>query len=306
MASCREIGCRRRPAPLALRPPASHPTQAPPPTPTPPRRAQATTPSGVKVKLVVPEGAVPGTNLTFALPPQAQAASETRLAALVKIQSRRRGQIARRDGRSPVVLRATKQEQEAITRVQSVFRGHSARNDQQEAARLEWMAYYMQPDVQRWEEALKLAVTPEEEAMVENAQKGVSEEEVKRLKWLEHYTTSGVYDKADALVVTPLEAATVLKARSISAKGFCSCVGDKAQTESRRAVQFVSSVRSYQWDVAEVLAISADELQDVADSKLRVETMAELQRSGDINGALAYAITEAERAKIRAASNAPH
>ena len=44
--------------------------------------------------------------------------------------------------------------------LQSTFRGHTARNEQQEASRVQWLTYYMQPSVAEWDEALSLAVSP--------------------------------------------------------------------------------------------------------------------------------------------------
>ena len=62
-------------------------------------------------------------------------------------------------------------ENAAALKVQKTFRGHQARNGQQEESRLQWMAYYMQPEIGEWEEALSLAVSPEEEEQIKQETK---------------------------------------------------------------------------------------------------------------------------------------
>ena len=63
-------------------------------------------------------------------------------------------------------MHAPREEIRAALKLQSVFRGHTTRIEQQEAARLQWMRYYMQPEVAKWDEALGLAVSMEEEAEI--------------------------------------------------------------------------------------------------------------------------------------------
>lgn len=54
----------------------------------------------------------------------------------------------------------------AALKVQAVFRGHSARNIQEEASRVEWFRYYTRPDVADWDAALNLAVSPKEKMTI--------------------------------------------------------------------------------------------------------------------------------------------
>ena len=63
-------------------------------------------------------------------------------------------------------------------------------------SRLQWMGYYMQPEVAQWEEALALAVTPEEEEQVAAAKAGIAYEEEKRTKWFHFYLSNSNFDKA--------------------------------------------------------------------------------------------------------------
>ena len=123
-------------------------------------RLQATTPSGVKVKLVVPEKAEPGMSLTFTLP-KSHSPKETQAATV--IQCRMRGKKARngiattgtgskgaisKEAHSneggatlePTVhLTATADVEKAAVALQASFRGHTVRNDQQEQSRLQWI-----------------------------------------------------------------------------------------------------------------------------------------------------------------------
>ena len=107
-------------------------------------KLQATTPSGVKVKLVVPEKAESGMSLTFTLP-KSHSPRETH--AATAIQCRVRGKQVRRSipakegvASSEVVhLSATPDMERAAVALQSSFRGHAVRNDQQEQSRLHWI-----------------------------------------------------------------------------------------------------------------------------------------------------------------------
>ena len=200
---------------------------------------------------------------------------------------------------NPIEL-ATPEVLAAATKVQATFRGHAVRNEQQEASRLEWMAYYMQPEVSQWDEALALAVTPEEEQQVAAAKAGIAYEEEKRLKWFQYYLGTSDFDKATELVISPVEQALVLKARSQDVPGLCACLSgsNPNDTENERAQQFVKAIREYDWDVAAALAVTEEELQDVSDSKVRVSTMDAAIQAGDKSRAYEYAITEEERTKI--------
>ena len=196
-------------------------------------------------------------------------------------------------------------------KLQSSFRGLNARNAQQETARLQWLQYYMLAEVGEWDQALTLCVTPQEEATVHKAKRAAQstsdiEEEARRVKWLKYHLVSSDFDRAAELVTTRLEAASLLKARVMSSKGWCKCLctPGAAQADAERKEQFVAAIKAYDWEVAEVLAISAEELQDFADSKLRVSELQKAVAEGKHDLAMQYAITAAEEERIEAASKA--
>jgi len=196
----------------------------------------------------------------------------------------------------------------AVTKVQSTFRGHAARNEQQEASRLQWMAYYMQPEVAEWAEAIALTVTEEEEEKVRAAQKGVQFEEEKRLEWFKFYLNEHNYLRAAELVVTPIEAATVLKAKATAEMPICMCCvagGNNPQVaEGERYERFVQAIRAYEWEVAAALAVSDEEARDVHDSQVRVKALIDATDNGNYQRALEFAITDDERHTLEAAIKA--
>ena len=78
-------------------------------------------------------------------------------------------------------------------------------------------------------------------------------------------------------------------------------MGDsKLNLETRRAEKFKDAIKAYEWAIAETLAWTEEEMQDLDDSKLRVELMTAAKVQGDFEKAHAYAITEAERDEIEA------
>jgi len=212
----------------------------------------ATTPSGVRVKLSVPEGAEPGTILTFALPANV-GASDRESKAAIMIQARVRGAKTRQSTVRAVQLEVDPEVLKAATKLQSTFRGHTTRNEQQEASRLQWMKYYMQPAVAEWEEALSLAVTPEEERKIHEARAASTEEGQERAKLFAHYLARGNYGKAADYATTPSDMARLLKAKVLAALGPCACcIGDKKVLERERSELFITSIRTYEWEVAEI------------------------------------------------------
>ena len=273
-------------------------------------KLQATTPSGVRVKLSVPEGAEPGTIVTFALP-GAVGGADRKAKAAVLLQARARGAKTRAElARDSTASTKTPEDEEielglAAIKLQKNFRGHSARTEQQEKSRLEWLAYYMQPEVALWEKARELAISAEEEAQIEAVQKGVEYEEASRLKWFRFYVSTSEFDEADKLVVTPIEAALVLRSRATVPPRCCACIQLSAPAaEAERYERFVQAIRSYHWEVAEVLALTPVEAQDVADSKVRVAALQHAISTNDTTKALEYAITNEEIAYIRAKASA--
>ncbi|KAL1495680.1 hypothetical protein AB1Y20_016544 [Prymnesium parvum] len=275
-------------------------------------KLQATTPAGVKVKLVVPENAEPGMSLTFTLPKGGEKPPPPPTdQAAIAIQSRMRGMKARKKeegggagaaGGAPQGPPPTPDEQKAAIALQSQFRGHVVRNEQQEQSRLQWMEYYKQPHVADFEKARELAVSPEEEDAIEAAKMIWADEEARRVKWFKHYLDRGNLKEAAKLVVTPLEEARLIMAQVRASNGLCACfVGESKQAlEARREEKFKDAIKLYEWDIAETLALSAEEIQDVEDSKLRVDLMNAAKVKGEFDKALAYTITLAEREAIEA------
>jgi hypothetical protein len=81
------------------------------------------------------------------------------------------------------------------------------------------------------------------------------------------------FAKANELVTTAVEDATVLKAHAMASRVLCSCVPRAGEIERERQQRFAAAVCAYEWEMAEILAMHADELQNVADSKRRVLAM---------------------------------
>ena len=243
------------------------------------QRLQATTPSGVKVKLVVPPGAKPGMLLTFQVPAKKAATKPESVpssspadrpvvdpeaaSAAIAIQSATRGRQTRKSltpaqkpaGAPPSMEQVNAEAAKAALTVQKVVRGHTVRNSQQEAARLQWMTYYQQPDVCEWQKALDLAVTDEEFAAIREAQRVAASSlgssagrgassvrpegpaplpaslsasaseapmadpaELRRQEWLSHYIKSREFDRAREVAKGAVEEAKVLKATAMSTR----------------------------------------------------------------------------------------
>jgi hypothetical protein len=113
-------------------------------------KLKATTPSGVKVLLRVPEDVGPGTELTFTLPEGATvskaASDDTAAEAEENVEA------------------------EAIIKMQSAFRGHHVRFQQTEEARLQWLQFHLQTG--EYEEARALCVSDKETQIVAAAEQG--------------------------------------------------------------------------------------------------------------------------------------
>ena len=209
----------------------------------------------------------------------------------------------------------------AAAKLQAGWRGFAARNDQAEQARLAWLEYHIKPDVMEWDLALELAVTDAERQMVVAARRAATGEDAAaeraRLGALKRSLAARDFGAAEAHAKTGIEAARVLKARALAAAGFGACLlpammaclgaidgkqrvaeQGAAKLESRRQQGFVKAVRNWEWAVAEVLAISAQEQQDVADSRERVAALQRLVHQRRYDHAKRYAITEDEIAHI--------
>ena len=163
--------------------------------------------------------------------------------------------------------------------------------------RLEWMKYYMQPDVAEYDKALELTCTPEEEQAVEDAK-----QENSRVQWMEFFVASGKLTEAREL---GWDGKNPPPPGGGSGGGLCAvfakCFAPSGGEEKRKA-DFVKAVRNYEWDLAASLAVTAEEKQDVADSKNRVEWMDYHTAQGDMEEALTYAITSEERMRVESAT----
>jgi len=319
--------------PLPLPPPSSSPPPADdedtfqitvPDGVNPGDKLKATTPSGVKVLLRVPEGAGPGTELNFTLPKgssSSKAAEEDTAAqaiAATRIQAKIRGKSVRKSVRSarPVgappkpaskVLTtelgdgagdAGVQLDMAAVRLQAAVRGHAVRYEQEEARRLEWLKYYMQPDVAEYDKAMELTCTPEEETAVEDAK-----QENSRTQWLEYFVADGKFNQArelgwDGNNPPPPAGSAPNGICGVFAKCFGGGGGAPTGPEAQRKANFTKAVRAYDWEGAQALAATSEEKADVVDSKNRVEWMEYHLAQGDRTQALTYAITSEERIRI--------
>ena len=129
-----------------------------------------------------------------------------------------------------------------------------------------------------------------------------SPDERRRVRWLQYYIGSHEYEKATNLVTTPAENAIVLKARAMRASGFCTCIPDAGKIEAERLQAFKVAIITYEWEVGEILAYSAEEQQDVADSRTRVEVLEKALSAGDFALASRFAITQAEQDRVKSAA----
>ena len=280
-------------------------------------RLQATTPTGAKVKLVVPEGAEPGMLLTFQVPKDGGKKKKKEFLAqersAILIQKHMRGAQARKQVpkpkvEKPAVVGPSPQEalDKAATKVQSSYRGLATRskisNKRQADARLQMLSYHL--ETMDFAQAAQLAITPEEEALVEAKKKAWQdkqtvdlssgiEEEARRRKWFKHFLLSNDFASAAELAYTKVDKAQLLKGQSLAAARCCSCL-PKLEIEIERAKQFHAAVRSSEFEVAEVLAINGEELQDVADSRVRVEHFRAACEAGNLDEARQLAILEVE------------
>ena len=69
------------------------------------------------------------------------------------------------------------------------------------------------------------------------------------------------------LAVGPLERARVLKATAMASRVLCSCLPGGGQVENERRMKLQSAMANREYDLAEVLAMTAEEHQAVADGR---------------------------------------
>ena len=161
----------------------------------------------------------------------------------------------------------------------------------------------------------------------------MAEQEERRREWLTYYAKEGKYDKALEMAVTPaeVEAINELKEKEIEEEdlGLMGCLpgggkmagndyhttgnggggaaaeygeggggGGGGEVEVERP--FVTAIKEYNWAAAEALAETAEDTQDLIDSKARVEIMFRDVTEGKFDHALELAITEQEVEEIQA------
>ena len=123
------------------------------------------------------------------------------------------------------------------------------------------------------------------------------------MQWLKHYLKKRDFAKAQELVETPKEGATVLKASAMAGGVCCACLsppGKHAAVEAERRTKFVEAVRSYEWEIAEILAITPEEFDDLAASKARVAALHSATTAGSFERAYALCITQEEADEVHA------
>ena len=225
--------------------------------------------------------------------------------------------------------------EKAAVRVQSFVRGHQARDSQEEVRRIEWLRFLAVEG--KYADALKLAIKPAEEAAVKQMQSGdveggtrklveattpksappsptpkvaaaakpsfsdaikaydwglgaelaSSEQDRKdladskaRVEWMAKYVKEGDVQRAKSLAITEAEV-------------------ERIDWQAKYGeVAFTEAIKAYKWQVATQLATSAQQRQDVLDSKARVEHLHKHLALRDWDLALQMAITPAEEAVI--------
>merc|ERR1712087_80383 len=146
----------------------------------------------------------------------------------------------------------------------------------QEHRRVTWLNHYIEES--KYEEALELCVTPEEEERV------AAKQETARLQWLGHYKEEGELNKALEMCVTYEEEAEIIG----------------LMNPEQKSEAFVEAIKAYDWELAKQLAQTEQEHNDLTLSIARVEDMNKLKEAGDTEQALALAITQKERDDIKA------
>jgi len=155
-------------------------------------KLRVTAPNGVKVLVTVPEGAVSGSQLEFALPEEAAAMPSTTAPEVVDTAEQPEDASPQPPIGDPPDLTPsseakaslpdppdalTSQNEEpkaldegsAAVLLQSGVRGHNARWQLQEHRRQTWLAHYLQPYVSEFDKAYNLAVTAEEVGRIDQA-----------------------------------------------------------------------------------------------------------------------------------------
>jgi len=98
------------------------------------------------------------------------------------------------------------------------------------------------------------------------------------------------------LAISKDERKTILETKSKVENGkLCRCIHQRPQG---RKEKFVSAIRNYDWDQAQLLAVGSDERQDLEDSINRVAWMLHYTAKGSYDEALTLAITDEEKFEI--------
>mmetsp|Transcript_16410 Transcript_16410/g.34812 ORF Transcript_16410/g.34812 Transcript_16410/m.34812 type:complete len:734 (-) Transcript_16410:841-3042(-) len=154
----------------------------------------------------------------------------------------------------------------AATKLQSATRGHLARTETQEAARIEWLRFYI--EAENYEKAKELVVTQEEDEAVE----------------------------AMYLAKTAAE-------KAAEPKPICAClpcikaVGPPPGKERRAA--FEMALEEHDWDAAERLAQTEGEQTELHNHRERVKAIKDMALLGQEEEALNLATTEKEKSMLK-------
>jgi len=123
-----------------------------------------------------------------------------------------------------------------------------------------------------------------------------NQEEQRRLTWLQWHLEQREFGSALDLAISKDERKTILETKSKVENGkLCRCIHQRPQG---RKEKFVSAIRNYDWDQAQLLAVGSDERQDLEDSINRVAWMLHYTAKGSYDEALTLAITDEEKFEI--------
>jgi len=125
------------------------------------------------------------------------------------------------------------------------------------------------------------------------------QEEARRVEWLRYYAAERQLDEALKLAIKPHEEAAIKRMQAGDVKGgIAALLATGPSTMVKKSAEFVEAIKTYDWAKAEKYAATAQDRQDLADSKARVQWLEEYAKRGDGEKAKSLAITDAEVKRI--------